>query len=91
MIASSNTFHPYPGRVISDLFRQLHVLWHGTEAPVYSNHPRGAAASSYLAIIFGRIVSGVPWFLRSYEVLMQLAHQCTGNSMFDIRALTWDE
>ena len=51
MIASSSTFW-----VIRDLFRQLHAVWHGMEALVYSNHPREAAASSYLAIIFGRIV-----------------------------------
>ena len=50
MIASSSsTFSPHPGRVISDLLCQLHVVWHDTEALVYSNHPRKAAASSYLA------------------------------------------
>ena len=76
MIASSSTFCPHPGRVIRDLFRQLHAVWHGTETLVYSNHPREAAASSYLAIIFGRIASGVPWFLRSTAVLIQLSHQC---------------
>ena len=61
MSASSSTFRPHPGRVIGDLFRQLHAVWHGMEALVYSNHPREAAASSYLAIIFGRIASGLPW------------------------------
>ena len=40
---------------------------HCTEALVYSNHPRAAAASSYLAIIFRRIASGVPCFLRSHR------------------------
>ena len=60
MITSSSTFCPHPGRVIRDLFRQLHVVWHGTGALVHSNHPREAAASSYLAIILGRITSGVP-------------------------------
>ena len=30
MIASSSTFCPHPGRVIRDLFRQLHAVWHGT-------------------------------------------------------------
>ena len=60
MLASSSTYRPHSGRVIRDLFRQLHAVWHGTEALVYSNHPREAAASSYLAIIFGRIASGVP-------------------------------
>ena len=33
MIASSITFRPHPGRVIRDLFRQLHAMWHGTVAP----------------------------------------------------------
>ena len=40
MIASSSTFYPHLGRVIRDLFRQLHAVWHGTEALVYSNHQR---------------------------------------------------
>ena len=65
MISSSSTFSPHPGRVIRDLFRQLHAIRHGTEALVYSNHPREAAAFSYLAIIFGPIASGVPWDLRA--------------------------
>ena len=68
MIASSSTFCPHPARVARDLFYQLHAVQcvqHDKEALVYSNHPREAAASSYLAIIFGRIASGVPWFLRS--------------------------
>ena len=64
MIASSSTFCPHPGMAIRDLLCQLHDVWHGTEALVYSNNPSEAAASSYLAIIFGRITSGVPWFLR---------------------------
>ena len=76
MIASSNTFRPHPGMVIRDLSRQLHAVRHGTEALVYSNHPREAATSSHLAIIFGQIASGVPWFLRSTAVPMQLWHQC---------------
>ena len=46
MIASSSTFCPHLGRVIRDLFRQLHAVWHGTEALVYRNHPREFAASS---------------------------------------------
>ena len=32
MIASSSTFRPHPGRVIRDLFRQLHAVQDGTEA-----------------------------------------------------------
>ena len=75
MIASSSTFLLHPGRVIKGLFRQFHSVWHGTEALVYSNHPREAAASSYLSIIFGLLASGVPWFFRSTAVLMQLSHQ----------------
>ena len=63
MIASSSTFRPHPGRVIRDLFRLLNVAKHCTEALVYSNHPREAAAFSYLAIIFGRIASDVLWSL----------------------------
>ena len=46
MIASSSTFRPHPGMVIRELLRQLHAIRHGTEALVYSNHPREAAASS---------------------------------------------
>ena len=76
MIASSSTFFPHSGRVIRDLFCQLHAVWHGTEALVYSNHPREAAASSYQAIIFGWIASGVHWFFSSTAVLMQPSHQC---------------
>ena len=53
MAASSSTFCPHPERVIRDLSRQLHAVRHGTEALVYSNHPSEAAASWYLAIIFG--------------------------------------
>ena len=60
MIASSSTFRPHPRRVIKSVCRQLHAVLHGTEALVYSNHPREAAASSYLAITFERIASGVP-------------------------------
>ena len=59
MIASSSTFCPHPGRVIRDLLRLFHAVWHGTEALVYSN-PRKAAVYSYLAIIFRRIASGGP-------------------------------
>ena len=70
-----STFCPHSGRVIRDLFRQLHAVWHGIEALVYSNTPREAAAFSYLSIIFGRIASGVPSFLRLTAVLMQLSHQ----------------
>ena len=70
MIASNSSFRPHPGRVIRDLYRQLHAVWHGTEALVNSNHPREAAVSLYLAIIFGRIASGIPCFLHSTAVPM---------------------
>ena len=77
MIASSSsTFCPHPGRVTRDLFRLLRAVWHGTEALVYNNHSREAAASSHLVIIFGRIASDVPWFLRSTAEQMQHPHQC---------------
>ena len=50
---------------------------HFTEALVYNNHPRAAAAaSSCLVIIFRRIASSVPWFLRSTAEQMQHPHQC---------------
>ena len=53
------------------LFRLLHVVLLGTEALVYNNYPREAAASTYLAIIFVQIASGVPWFPHSTAVPMQ--------------------
>ena len=76
MIASSSIFRPLPGRVISDLFRQLHAVRHGTEALDYRNLPREAAVSLYLVIIFGLIASGLLLFLRSTAVPMQLSHHC---------------
>ena len=60
MIASGSTFRPHPGRVISDLLRLLQDVQHGTEALVYSYHPREAAASSYLAIILGGLLVAYP-------------------------------
>ena len=95
-------FAPIRGGSLGICFVCWMLLRHCTEALVYSNHPRAAAASSYLAIIFGRIASGLPWFLRSTAEPMQHPHQCwswcrpwwpwvTGNSVFDIRSLTWDE
>ena len=55
MIASSSsTFVP----IIWDLFCLSHAVRHQTEALVYNDHPREAAASSYLALIFGRTASG---------------------------------
>ena len=63
-------FVPIPGWLIG----WYTAIRHGMEALVYSNHP--AVASSYLAIIFGRIASGIPWYRRSIAVQMQLSHQC---------------
>ena len=53
MIVRSSTFRPHMGRVISDLFRQLHAVLHGTEALVYTNYPKETAVFTCLAIIFG--------------------------------------
>ena len=69
-------FAPIRGGSLGICFVCWMLLRHSTEALVYSNHPRAAAASSYLAIIFGRIASGVPWFLRSTAEPMQHPHQC---------------
>ena len=63
-------------QVPRDLFCLLNAERRGTEALVYRNHPREATASASLAIIFGRIASGVAWFLGSTAVPMQLPHQC---------------
>ena len=49
-------FHPPSGEGHRDLLRMLHALQHGTEALMYSNHPREAAASTSLAIIFLPVV-----------------------------------
>ena len=76
----------------------LHAVLHGTEALVYSNHPREAAASTCLAKIFCRIASGVHWFLLSTAVPMQLQALVLAvvalkqtRIVFDIMCLTWDE
>ena len=62
-IASSKSFRSHLGRGIRDLLRLSHTVWLGTEALVYSDYTREAVASTCLAIIFGRIANGVPWFL----------------------------
>ena len=62
VVSGTSTFCPHLVRVNRGL---LHAVRHGTEALIYSHYPREAAASSYLAIIFGRIASGIPWFLHS--------------------------
>ena len=49
---------PHKKPSLRDLFRLLHAVWHGTEAPVYSDHLRDAAASTCLAITYGLIISG---------------------------------
>ena len=43
-----------------NLFRLLHVVLHGTEALVYNSYSMEAAASTYLAIIFGRLPAAYP-------------------------------
>ena len=67
---------PRLGRVISDLFRLLHVVRYGTEALVYRNYPRESVDSKCLAIIFGRIASDVPWLLHSTAGPMKFLHRC---------------
>ena len=73
MVASSSTFRSDLGQVIRNLFRLLHAVQHGTETLVYSNYPREAAASTSHNL-WG-IATGVPWFLLSTTVPMQLQHQ----------------
>ena len=46
--------------VIRDLSQLLHAARHGTEALVYIDYLGEAEASMCLAIILGRIASGVP-------------------------------
>ena len=53
MVATSSTFLVV---LFRDLSRLLHVVRHGTEPLVYSHHPREAATSTCLAIIFGWIM-----------------------------------
>ena len=69
-------FAPIRGGSLGICFVCWMLLRHCTEALVHSTHPREAAASSYLAIIFGRIASGVARFLRSTAEPMQHPHQC---------------
>ena len=66
------------------------------EALVYRNHPRAAPVSSYLAIIFGRIASGVRWLVPPLNcganaalasVLAQVEAVVALKSVFDIRSL----
>ena len=74
MTATSSTFRPHPGRVTEICSVSRKLLQHGIEALVYSNHPKETAESTYLAIIFGQIVSDVPWFFHLTTVLMQLQY-----------------
>ena len=67
---------PGGGGVIGDLFRMLHAVRHGTEALVHSDHPREAATSTCLVIIFVYIGSDVPLLFCSAAVLMQLLYRC---------------
>ena len=63
-------FCPSMDQLLREFFRVLHAAWHGTKALVYRDDQREAAASTYLAIIFG---TDVP---TSTPVLMQLSHGC---------------
>ena len=76
MIASSSTFCPHLGRVIRDLFCQLQAVLHGTEALVNSNHPREAAASSYLATIF-------------WHTMAPPLNCCANAALASVLALVW--
>ena len=51
------TFCPHLGKVIRGLFHMLYAVRHGTEALVYSDYQRDAAASECLAInsVSGRL------------------------------------
>ena len=80
MVANSSTFRPPPPPgegYWGYMFLLLHAVRHGTEALVYSNLPKEAAAFTCLAVIYRRIASGIPWFPCSKAVPMQLPpHQC---------------
>ena len=79
------------------MFCLLHDVQHDElrEAQVYNNYPRKAEASTNQAIIFRRIASGVPWFLRSPVALMRQVGrgslETTGNRVLDFRSQMWDE
>ena len=59
---------------------------HGSEELVYGDDPREAADSTCVAIISGRIASGVPWLLHSILVLIQLPYQSHYNAGIDVVA-----
>ena len=80
MVASSN-------RATFRTHRLLHASRHGLIAPVYNDYLREAAASTCLALILGRIASGVPWFLHSTVVPMQLPCQSSHSDVGRRRAL----
>ena len=61
--------------------RLLHAARHGLIAPVYNDYLREVAASTCLALKLGRIASGVPWFLHSTVVPMQLPCQCSRKAL----------
>ena len=71
MVASSSTCRTHLGRVIRDLSRLLHIAPHGTEALVYSDYPREAAAYTWLAIILWWIARRVACLLCSKAVPYQ--------------------
>ena len=64
--------HPWPPPSVPSV--AYCTAWYGsTTTLVYSNYPKEAAASTHLAIMFGRITSGVPWFLHSTAVPINAA------------------
>ena len=66
----------------------LHAVWHGTEALVYSDHPREAAASTGLATIFGFFGVNAPEPLLDYVLLIRYyIYGVLGQKMFSVFAV----
>ena len=72
MIASISTFRPLRGG--SSGICSVCCVRHCTEALVYSNHPRAAAASSYMTIIFGQWRTLVPPINSGVNVALASVH-----------------
>ena len=95
MIASSSTFRPHPGRVIRDLFRLLDAvtaLYGSTSLQQSSKGSCSLLVSGYnlradcqWRTLVPPLNSGANAAPASVLALI------TGNSVFDIRSLTWDE
>ena len=91
-VSSQSSHHPQ-----EVLLAQFSLYMHKGGLKPVSFH---FAASTSLVIIFGWIASGVPWFLLSTAVPMQLLRQrshrcCRGGALnyrkvFDIRYLKWN-